>query len=195
VHALGVAASHSTTSRTRQLLDAVLYEASGHAGVTTSIVTLADRSFPPVEGTRAGERPNGARETLLAIDEADAVVFGMPVYRGSIPGSLKRLLDLMLRGRDDAKAHSLRAKPVAVVATGASEHHSIAIDDLTAVLRETSAAHVVSPGVYASADGFEGGSLTCALARRTAVQTGSALVDVYRAIATSRSLAESEPLL
>jgi len=150
-------------------LEAVLDEASGHAGVTSSVVTFA----------------GDAREILRAIDVSDAVVFGMPVYRGSVPGSLKSLLDLA----------SLGAKPVAVVATGAAEHDAIAVDDLTAILRGPCGAYVVPPGVYASADDFDGESLCSARTRRSAVLTGSALVDLQWSIAASQSHSESEPLL
>jgi len=195
VHVLGIAASPSATSKTRILLEGVLEEASGHAGVTTSVVTFADRAFPFADGTRAEDQPGDAREILLAIDEADAVVFGMPVYRGSIPGSLKNLLDLVPRGDYDGTAQPLRAKPVAVVATGASDHHFLAIDDLAEILRGFFAAYVVPPGVYASPSDFEGGTLASERIKRATVQTGGALVDLQRAIAGSPCLAGIEPLL
>jgi FMN reductase len=195
VHVLGIAASPATTSRTRLLVEAVLDEASGHAGVTTDIVTFADRVFPAADGTRAEQQMGDAREVVWAIDDADAVVFGMPVYRGSVPGSLKNLLDLVPRGQYDGDAQALRAKPVAIVATGASEHHFLAIDDLADILRGFFAAYVVPPGVYASSADFEGGALTSERVSRGTIQTGRALVDLQRAIAGSPSLAAIEPLV
>jgi len=195
VHVLGVAASPTTGSRTRLLVEAVLNEAAGHAGVTTDILTFADRVFPAADGTRAEQQVGDAADVLRAIDEADAVVFGMPVYRGSLPGSLKNLLDLVPRGQYDGDAQPLRAKPVAIVATGASDHHFLAIDDLAAILRGFFAAYVVPPGVYAAAGDFADGRLKSERVRTAAVRTGSALVDLQRAIVGSTSLAGIEPLL
>jgi FMN reductase len=195
MHVLGLAASPREPSSTRVLVEAVLDEAAGHADVTTSVLAFADRFFPAADGTRAEEQTGDAREVLSAIDAADAVVIGMPVYRGSLPGSLKNLLDLVPRGQYDGDAQALRAKPVAIVATGASDHHFLAIDDLAAILRGFFAAYVVPPGVYASRQEVGDGELRSERVRRAAVQTGSALVDLQRAIAASPSLAGIEPLL
>ncbi len=195
MNVLGIAASPRDASKTRVLVEAVLDEAAGHAGVTTSVLTFADRVFPAADGTRAEQQTGDALEVLAAIDAADAIVIGMPVYRGSLPGSLKNLLDLVPRGQYDGDAQSLRAKPVAIVATGASDHHFLAIDDLSTILSGFFAAYVVPPGVYASTADFGDGEVTSERVRRGAVQAGSALVELQRAIAASPSLSRIEPLL
>ena len=192
---LGVAASPRDASRTQVLVEAVLDEAAGHTGVTTTVLTFAGRVFPAADGTRAEQQTGDAGEVLAAIDAADALVIGMAVYRGSLPGSLKNLLDLVPRGQYDGDAQSLRAKPVAVVATGASDHHFLAIDDLAAILRGFFAAYVVPPGVYACSADFVDGSLASERVSRAAVQAAGALVDLQRAIAASSSLSRIEPVL
>lgn len=192
---LGLVASPRDPSRTKALVETVLDEAARHAGVTTSVVTFAGRVFPAADGTRAEQQTGDAREVLSAIDAADAVVFGMPIYRGSLPGSLKNMLDLVPRGQYDGSAESLRAKPVAIVATGASDHHFLAIDDLAAILRGFFAAYVLPPGVYAAPADFDDGVVTSERIRRAAAQAGRALVELQRAVAASPALAGIEPLL
>ena len=116
LHVLGVVASMSASSRTRALVEVVLDAAAGQPAVTTEIVTFADRDIQAADGTRAEDYQGDMGELLAAIDAADAVVFGMPVYRASQPGSLKNLLDAVPRGQYDGNAQALRAKPVAIAA-------------------------------------------------------------------------------
>jgi FMN reductase len=56
-----------------------------------------------------------------AIERAHVVVFATPVYRGSMTGALKNVFDLL-------PVHALRAKVVALVAMGASDHHFLGAD-------------------------------------------------------------------
>jgi FMN reductase len=56
-----------------------------------------------------------------AIDGSAAVVFGSPVYRASIPGVLKNLIDHL-------SVESLRDKPVGLVVVGARPHHYLGVD-------------------------------------------------------------------
>ena len=63
-------------------------------------------------------------DSKLIIDkiiEADAVVFGTPMYRGTYTGLLKNVFDLI---PNDA----LIGKPVGLIATGGSDHHYLALE-------------------------------------------------------------------
>jgi FMN reductase len=72
-------------------------------------VAFADGSDPEALGDDTG--------LLVArIATADAVVLATPVYRGSLSGSLKNLLD-------HVPVAALEGKPVGIVAMGASDHH------------------------------------------------------------------------
>jgi FMN reductase len=187
LHVLGVVASLSGSSRSRALVEVVLEAASGSPAVTTEIVTFADRDLQPADGTRAEDYGGDMGELLAAIDAADAVVFGMPVYRASHPGSLKNLLDAVPRGQYDGDAQALRAKPVAIAATGATDHHFLALNDL--------AAYVIPPGLYASHARFTDGRLTGERVRAAAIRTGRALVELRRALDVSPALSAVEPLV
>jgi NAD(P)H-dependent FMN reductase len=75
-----------------------------------------DRPPPPVAALRA------------AIDGADAVLFCTPEYAGSLPGSLKNLLDWTVRGGE------LYEKPVAYVSVAAEGRGAGAEATLRSVL-------------------------------------------------------------
>src|SRR4051794_29374915 len=105
---LGVVASPSASSRTRALVEVVLKAAGQLPAVTTELITFADWTFQPADGTRAEDYDGDTGEVVSAIDQAQAIVFGMPVYRGSYPGMLKNLLDIVPRGQYDGHAQALR---------------------------------------------------------------------------------------
>ncbi|HEY4332640.1 MAG TPA: NADPH-dependent FMN reductase [Ilumatobacteraceae bacterium] len=68
--------------------------------------------------------PSGApavAAAVSAIGSANAVVFTSPVYRASIPGALKCLIDLL-------PVDALKFKPAGIVAMGGSPHHYLAVD-------------------------------------------------------------------
>ena len=89
---------------------------------------------------------------MAALAEADAVLLASPVYRGSFTGALKNLLDL-------TPLETLRAKPMGIVAMGASPHHYLGVDwHLRAVLAWFGA--LVAPtSVYLESAHFKDGSL------------------------------------
>ena len=195
MHLLGLVASPSSSSRTQTLVESVLDAAAGQQGVRTELITFSDRSFQVADGTRAEDYEGDTGEVLAAIDAADAVVFGMPVYRGTYPGTLKNLLDMVPRGQYDGNAQALRAKPVAIAATGASDHHFLGINDLAGILRGFYAAYVIPPGLYASHADFVDGELVSESVRRAASHTGRALVSMVRALEESPDLRAVEPLV
>lgn len=192
---LGLVASPSAHSRTRTLVESVLSAAGSQPEVSAELITFADRTLHFADGTRAEDYPADTGEILAAIDTADAVVFGMPVYRGSVPGSLKNLLDMVPRGQYDGNAKALRAKPVAIAATGATHHHFLAIDDLAAILRGFYAAYVIPPGLYATHADIVDGALTSESLTCAAERTGRALVELQRALEVSPALRAVEPLV
>ena len=61
-------------------------------------------------------RDDDSAATGAAIESARAVIFATPIYRGSLSGSLKNLIDL-------TPVPALQGKVVGLVAMGASDHH------------------------------------------------------------------------
>ena len=87
----------------------------------------------------------------------------------------------------------MTARAVAIVATGASDHHFLGIGRMRDVLVEFFAAHVVSPGLYLSHSSFgEDRGLRDTEAERARLQ-GLALVELSNAIAASSGLRAVTP--
>lgn len=189
-----VVASPSAASRTLSLVETVL-AAAREEGALTELVNISALDIAAADGRKAEEYEGDTARVLAMIDSADAVVFGMPVYRAGIPGSMKNLLDIVPRGKFDGDAQALRAKPVVVVATGASDHHFLALDSVAEMMRGFFSAYVVPPGVYASHGDFSNGELASQRVIDGAERSGRALVALASAISASDRLRAVEPLV
>lgn len=159
---IGIDASPAPSGRTAIAVRAIL-DAAGRSGGAPTLVRLAE-----VDTSEVVERIAGAA----------AVVLGSPVYRASMCADLKALLDAVPRSTDD-EAGPLAGKPVAVLMTGSTEHHFLAISQLRDILAGFFGAWVVPPGLYVSHAGFdENGRLH---SEDHAATQGAALVALARA--------------
>jgi FMN reductase len=123
----------------------------------------------------------------------DAFVFGTPTYRAAYTAELKFLLDRTPRGMWGETEAPLRGRAAAVLVTGASWHHFLAVDALRNVLAGFFAAYVVPPGLYVPHEGFREDGTLLEEWREAAVLQGRALVELARAIAASPVLPEVQP--
>jgi FMN reductase len=93
-------------------------EALERAAAEHTLIDLAEHALP----FAGGSPPEGdAADVVAAIGGADVVLLATPVYRGTLTGVLKNLLDLL-------PVDALRGKAVAIVAMGATDHHSLGAD-------------------------------------------------------------------
>jgi FMN reductase len=176
---LALNCSPGAGGKTKTALEAVL-EGAVEAGATTSLVELAD---------------HGAQlaEVVDSLGDAEAFVFGSPMYRATFATPFKALLDQTPRGMYGEEKAPLMAHAALTVATAASDHHFLGPAAMRDVLVDFFAAHVVSPGLYVPAPGFdEGGALSAEYAERARLQ-GRALVELAEAIAASESLRAVTP--
>lgn len=195
----------STTSSTRPATDALAHApvrivgivASPHASAKTSAAVAA-----VLEGLR---RPEGAETELIALTEtdtavsldavesADAVVFGSPVYRAAHTSLLSSFLEALERGKKHENRAPLQGTAAAIVMTGGSAHHFLASGSLLTTLSGFFAAQVLSPPQYFEPGDFtDSGALTDEAAAR-AYQTGAALGELAAALSSSRFLKHMEP--
>jgi FMN reductase len=180
IHVLAIDGSPAGSGRTRAAVAAVA-SAAVDAGATVETIALGD------------DGSGGTERALAALEDADTIVLGSPVYRASSATPLKRLLDLVPRGNDEGRDSPLAGKAVAIVHTGASLHHFLSLDPLRDVLAGFFAAHVVPPGLYVPRAGF-GDDLAlldpyAAQARRQ----GQALVELGEVLRTSTVLRSLRP--
>lgn len=82
-------------------------------------------------------------EALRAVEQADLLVAGSPVYKGSYSGLFKHFIDLV-------DYRSLVGTPVALLATGGSERHALVIEHQLRPLFAFFQAHPLGTGLFLS---------------------------------------------
>jgi FMN reductase len=105
----------------RALGDAADGATQRHPGLTVTTLDLGTLHVPFADGRPPAEAGPDVEATVDAIAAADAVVLATPTYRGSLTGALKNLLDHL-------PVPALRAKPTAIAAIGATDHHFLGAD-------------------------------------------------------------------
>jgi FMN reductase len=189
---LGIVGSVHNDGRTSAAVDWVLRScrSAGHEALTISV---GDYDLKWADGTRSDDQTGSTFELLEALNDADGFVIGTPVYRATYTGALKNLLDLVPRGGYDGTAAPLRAKPVAVIATGATPHHHLAMNDLVSMLSGFFACYVVPPPLYLHREQFDDGEVTDAQARSQLSQVGAALGELTALVRANPALSAVTP--
>jgi FMN reductase len=136
-------------SRTLVLTQAVLAELATLLPIQTTLIELGDIARPLGGALSRDELPAEVESQLLAIEQADLLIVAAPVYRGSYPGLLKHLFDLV-------GLNSLIDTPVLLAATGGSERHALVLDHQLRPLFSFFQARTLPIGVYASEQDFNG---------------------------------------
>jgi FMN reductase len=174
VRIIGVAGGPDAGGRTSTAVAAVL----AGTGTSTSLIELSATPVPDV---------------VAAVEEADAVVFGSPVYRATYSALLKDLLERTERGRWGEQTAPLQGKAAATVVTGASGHHFLATNDLRNVLAGFFAVQVLSPGLYFDHGAYEDRTTLTEENRALAETHGAALADLATAVRASKALGALTP--
>jgi FMN reductase len=91
-------------------------ERAAARGTTADLIDLGTLDLGFANGTPPADLEDDTAATIAAIENAKALIFATPIYRGSLSGSLKNLIDL-------TPVPALQAKVVGIVAMGASDHH------------------------------------------------------------------------
>ncbi len=115
---VGVSGSLSRPSRTSALVSAVLDSVQERVFADSQLFDLADVAQGLFSASTYDRLLPQSRAIIDDIENADLLVVGTPVYRGSYSGSFKHLFDLVRHDR-------LRGKPVILTATGGSQLHGL----------------------------------------------------------------------
>ena len=133
-------------SATRWLLDHTL---AAHRGLDTELINLAEKRIAFADGRPPDQYQDDTVGVIRSVQSSDGIIIASPVYRGSITGALKNLLDHL-------PVESLAAKPVGIVAMGATHHHFLGVDWHLRDILAWFGAIIVPTSVYlASADFIE----------------------------------------
>lgn len=165
---VGLSANVQRPSKTRTLVDAVLHEAGAQTALDARILDFVDAGPGLGAAWTRDQLPTAARDVLAAIEAADGLVVGSPVYKGAYTGLFKHLFDLVDPG-------ALAGKPVAIVATGGGARHALVVEHAFRPLFGFFGALQIPTAVYASDADFTDGALTEAGVRARAAEAGSQL--------------------
>jgi FMN reductase len=176
---LAVVGSPEPGGKSAAAAASVLVGARGQ-GADTELVELAGRDYND--------------EVQAAVERADGIVFAAPVYRARAASPLKTFLDRLPRGMWGESNAPLRGKACAIVLTGATLHHFLALDELRGVLASFFAAQVLSPGLYMHSEAFTEAKELSPEWSDLAAAHGAALVDLAKAVRDSKALSGLRPL-
>ncbi|MGG7519619.1 FMN reductase [Allorhizobium undicola] len=147
-----IAGSVSNPSRTVELVRAIAHQIASVIAVDIQHVELSAAAPVLFRALRADQLDAEGREIIKAIEEADVLVVGSPVYRASYTGALKHLFELV-----DHRA--LTGKRVLLAATGGTPLHGLMIDHQLRPMFAFFNALTVPTSVYATTTDFSGHQL------------------------------------
>jgi FMN reductase len=179
-----LAGSASRDSRSSALLE-YLGRRLEAAGVSVDSISLRDIPAQELIDVRLGSP--ATKIVRSKIRYADALIVATPVYKASLSGGLKAMLDLL-------PEQALADKVVLPIATGGSSAHLLAIEyGLKPVLSALGARHILA-GVYASdSQVFSDPDNKLVIAPEVLARLDEALADLLERLVI-RSHAHASPL-
>lgn len=139
MHVVLLGGSPAARSRTELLLD---YVAQRLVAQQVEVSLLRVRDFPAEDLLHARFDSPAVQQLQATVARADGLVVGTPVYKASLTGALKVLLDLL---PERALAH----KVVLPLASGGSPAHLLAVDYALKPVLAALKAQEMLPGVFA----------------------------------------------
>jgi FMN reductase len=139
---VAVAGGLQKPSRTHTLVSAIVQELARLQAIEVELIDLSEIASTLGNTVRRSALPSEVEGKLRAIETADLLVVGTPVYRGSFTGIFKHLFDLI-----DHMA--LVDLPVLLAASGGSHRHALVIDHSLRPLFSFFQAVTLPVGVYA----------------------------------------------
>lgn len=139
---IGIAGNLQKPSRTLSLVQQIAAGVAGLVGGASQVFDPVDAG-PEIGAVRSPAALVGATGKIVrAIQDADVLVVGSPVYKGSYTGLLKHIFDLV-----DPQA--LAGKPAILAATGGSPLHALVVEHQLRPLLSFFGAHTVPTAIYA----------------------------------------------
>jgi FMN reductase len=160
-HIVGFCGNSWRPAKSRALVEAVGAELRERHRVAVDIMDLVDAG-PGIAAFTRDTLGDAARGVVEAIERADGLVIGTPVFQGSYPGLFKHVFDLIEVG-------ALRNRPVLLTAVGGGLRHSLVVEHQLRPLFGFFEACTISTAIYASAaEMTDGEPLPSAIANRLA---------------------------
>lgn len=147
LNVVAVSGSTSRPSRTLALAEATLAELGQRLSIKSSVLQLGDIAQPLGAALWRSELGEALEQPLRQIESADLLLVATPVYRGSYPGLLKHLFDLI-------DINALIDTPVLLAASGGSDRHALVIEHQLRPLFGFFQALTLPIGIYAAESDF-----------------------------------------
>ncbi|QHS34672.1 FMN reductase [Alcaligenes faecalis] len=119
--------------------------------------------------------PAHAHQAIQAIEQADFLIVGSPIFRAGIPGLLKHLFDLV-------DMNALNGTPVLLAATGGSQRHALVIEHQLRPLFSFFQSLTLPIGVYATPEEIQDGEVNSAALQQHIQRTVDLAVPVLHSI-------------
>lgn len=136
--------------RLSRAVDEVEWCLAARRDIAVDVVDLAKTPVDVCDGRADADYGTDTRNAVLRVERASAIILASPVYRASIPGVLKNLLDLI-------PVAALRNKPVGIIAMGGSDHHYLSVDSHLRSILAWFGALVAPTSVYLTSRDFADG--------------------------------------
>ena len=136
-------------SRTLVVVERLLAVLGDSLPIDTHLVELGQIATRLAGAVHRAQVPVDLEAHIKAIESADLLIVGSPVYRASYTGLFKHLFDLVHH-------EALFDVPVLLAATGGSDRHALVIDHQLRPLFSFFQARTLPIGVYASEEDFSG---------------------------------------
>ena len=151
VQLTAVLGSATPPGRLRTALEQALARADAAGVARTRLFDLAELEIAPAAGRAPQALAADPATVIDALAAADAVLLATPVYRGSMTGVLKNLID-------HTPVEALERKAVGIVAMGASQHHFLGAERHLRDVLAFFGALVCPLAVYLSSADFSDGA-------------------------------------
>lgn len=183
---LGISGSVKRPSRTAHLVERIVTAIGRAADVEVEHIDLADAAPVLFRALRADQLDEAGRALVDAVESADVLVVGSPVYRASYTGALKHLFDLV-----DFRA--LQGRRVILAATGGTPLHGLMLEHQFRPLFGFFGAVTVPTTVYAVEANFTEYTLSNPAVEARIERAVADLVDLLPA--TALAVGETHPAL
>jgi FMN reductase len=149
---VGFTANLQRPSKTRALAEALAESVGSRVRADIRLFDMVDAGTVLGAAWSRDLLPLPARRIVEAIEGADALIVGSPVYKGAYTGLFKHLFDFV----DPA---ALVGKPVILSATGGGPRHALVVEHALRPLFGFFSAHTIPSAVYGSDADFRDGVL------------------------------------
>lgn len=174
-------------SRTRTLVEAVAAELSRLRPIDLKVYDLVDAGTGIAVASRSA-LPLPAARIVEALESADALIVGSPVYKGSYAGLFKHLIDFVA-------PEALIGKPVVLTATGGGPRHALVVEHSLRPLFGFFSAQAAPTAVYAGDTEISEGRVADEIVRARVAQAAAELARLLDVAQSANvSAAASAPL-